>query len=1242
MAARSPGVAGGIGGTPFIELHCHSAYSFLDGTSLPDELARRAGELGYTALALTDHNSVSGSMELAQAAAACGVRAIHGAELDVIAAGGDARQDRHGTHPPGGPPTDGRHLTLLVRDARGWRSLCRLLTLAHAHTREGPGRERGEPSVSLEAVCEHSEGLVCLTGCAGRGVHDEPTARRLLDAFGPRGLRVELQRPYARHDRARNRALQALARRLGVACVATGDVHAHARSRAELQDAFVALRAHTTLDASEPLRRGNHSHVLAAPAAMAARFAEHPAAVRETLRLAEELRFDLTRDLGYRYPGSEDPGAARRLAELCVARLDERYGAQAAAVRSEAAARLEEELRIIDALRLAGFFLLHHELLELAREVALEVRGPDSARALLAPGRGRGSSVSSIVCYLTGLSHIDPVANRLLLGRFLHTGLESLPDIDLDFPRDIREVLIPRVHERYGRERAALVAAFPTFRARGAVRELGKVLGLPPGELERVARAADSHRAVTAHDLDTLLGDPARAAAHGPDATPGDELRNPAPHPSSSNRRPPGDASSAAARPGAHLSPRWAWLARLAAEAYGLPRHLSQHSGGMVLATRPLVDCCPVVPAAMEGRQMVQWDKDSCADAGFLKIDLLGLGMLSAVERCVDLIADARGERLDLSRIPFDDPATFRAVRRADTVGVFQIESRAQMQSLRRTLPESLDDLTVQVALVRPGPIQGGAVNPYIDRRRRLRADPAYEVPFPHPSLRGVLGGTLGTIVFQDQVLEVAQAFAGFSTREADGLRRAMSRKRSHEALRFHRERFLAGARRHVGADPACAQRVWEMVEGFAGFGFPKAHGAAFGLLAYQSTWLRVHFGPEFLCALLGEQPMGFYAPDTLLHEAAGRGIPVLGLDVNASGVECSVEAVPSPPLSPVGRRGVGESDGVVEEVGAGGTRLGVRLGLGYVKDVRVEEIRELVAERERGGPFRDLGELAARCGAGHPTLEQLAWSGACDGLVDGDGSEAAGSTNARDAVHSADARRRLALWQLGVAAPGRAAAGEGTQLALPLELPEAPRLRPLSRWQRLIADYATAGVTVGDHVMAALRPRLTAHLLATSPQLARLPQGSAVTVAGLVIARQRPGTAKGTMFLLFEDEWGHVNLIVPRAVYERHRPLARAEPLLLARGRLERTAVERLAGLEEVPPVVNVVVRELAALERHLASAPEEEAAAQAQVHRLPGAFADGAAQTDRETEEDGAEMGATMRAVAPPVQSFAAGRRR
>jgi len=1193
---------------PYVELHCHSAYSFLDGVSLPEELARSAGELGHAALALTDHNSVSGSMELAQLAADYRVRAIHGAEIDILLdpAGGHAGGVRHTDGPPAsgegraarageagltdGPPASGEgraahHLTLLVREERGWSNLCRIITLAHAHTREGSHRrEQGQPAVAVQTLIDHAEGLVCLTGCAGRGVRDEATVRRLLDAFGPRDLYVELQRPYARDDRARNRGLAALARRLGIRCVATGNVHAHTRARAELQDAFVALRHHATLDASEPLRRGNNSHVMSSPQAMASRFADHPKAVRETLLLAERLTFDLSRDLGYRYPGAEDESASRRLAELCGTRLQERYGASPRALHEEARARLQQELGVIDRLGLAGFFLLHHDMLELARKVALEVRGPDSVRALLAPGRGRGSSVSSLVCYLTGLSHIDPIANKLAIGRFLHEDLRGLPDIDLDFPRDIRERLIPRVHERYGHDRAALVAAFPTFRARGAIRELGKVLGLPTGEIERVARGAD------------VYGPARQGVEHDIAAAPGGG------------------------------SERWRWLTRLVEQAYGLPRHLSQHPGGMIVATRPLIDCCPVAPAAMEGRQMVQWDKDSCADAGFLKIDLLGLGMLSAVERCVEEIARAHGERIDLSRIPFDDPATFRAIRAADTVGVFQIESRAQMQSLLRTRPMNLEDLTIQVAIVRPGPIQGGAINPYIERRRRLREDPTYEIPYEHPSLEPVLRETLGTIIFQDQVMQVAEVFAGFSPGEADGLRRAMSRKRSHETLQRHRERFLEGAQRHADVEEQTAERVWTMVEGFAGFGFPKAHSAAFGLLAYQSTWLRVHYGAEFLCALLNEQPMGFYAPDSLVHEAENRGIAMLGLDVNASRVQCTVQ------------------------------EGGVRLGLGYIKSIPSVEAHALVAERERNGPFRSLGDLASRAGVRRGTLEQLAWSGACDGLISG----------------HVQAGRRSALWQLGLATPaqpfreqgrpareGAAAQDESTQLALPLELPAAPSLRQLGRWGRLIADYSTSGVTIGEHVLAVLRERLTVAKLVTSAQLARLPTGYEVAVAGLVIARQRPGTAKGTMFLLFEDEFGTINLIVSKAVYERHRQLARAEPLLLARGRLERSQepTDMTAWSphrEQIRPVINVIVRELAPLERFLVHGLEasDGTNAGAGVHHLPGGEhtlgerrrpgrGQRAPSADEE-ELEGAEVGSSMRAAAPPVQSFAAGRRR
>jgi error-prone DNA polymerase len=1150
----------------YVELHCHSAFSFLDGASLPDELAAAAVRLGYDALALTDHNALAGSMEFAQAAASLGLRAIHGAEIDL---------------------EDERHLTLLVESTQGWRNLCRIITRAHAEDRLPlPSRRNGAPpegsrgslrrvarppAVPLEFVLEHAAGLVCLSGCAQRGVHDEPTLRRLLEAFGPDHLRVELQRPFQRHDRALNRALAGLSGRLGVPCVATGNVHAHARTRAPLQDAFVALRHHATLDASEPERRGNFAHVLAGPAAMAARFEDHPRAVAESRALAERLTFDLTADLGYRYPGSEDEEAGRRLAELCAARFDERYPA-GDAKRAAAQSRLEEELRVIEALGLPGFFLLHRDLLELAREVAVQVRGPDTARALLPPGRGRGSSVSSIVCYLTGLSHIDPIRNELMLGRFLNDELTALPDIDLDFPRDVREVLIPRVHERYGSERSALVAAFPTFRTRGAIRELGKVLGLPAGELERVARGADPFggRSGVEGDIGIALGDAQRGRAG-----------------------------------------RWAWLARLCDEAYGLPRHLSQHSGGMIVSTRPLIDCCPVLPAAMEGRQLCQWDKDSCSDAGFLKIDLLGLGMLSAVERCVETIARTRGERVDLSRIPFDDRETYAAIQEADTMGVFQIESRAQMASLRRTRPESLDDLTVQVAIVRPGPIVGGAVNPYIARRQRLREDPGYQVPYDHPSLEPVLRDTLGTIIFQDQVLEVAVAFAGFSLGEAEGLRRAMSRKRSAEAIAAYHDRFVEGAARTHGVDAATAERVYEMVQGFSGFGFPKAHGAAFGLLAYQSTWLRVHYAPEFLCGLLNEQPMGFYPSDTLAHEAQRRGIELLAPDVNASDVECTVEARPPP-------------DGLASQGTAASPSsppAAVRIGLGYVNGVRADEVAALVAARREGGTFRSLAELASRAGAGRPSLEKLAWAGACDRVIGVESSQA----------------RRAALWQLGVAAPGERVR-EGTQLSLPLEVAAAPELRPLGAWDAMVADYATTGMTLGSHPLALLRPGLPAGTVSCR-DLGSLPHEAKVRIGGLVVARQRPGTAKGIVFLLLEDEFGTVNLIVPPPVYERHRLTVRTEPLLLAEGRLEKlpiaggainVMVHSIGSLDAPTPEQGAVI-DLA--ERAAAAAPLEEAEEQA------GAGGEG---EERVAAAGGGAGLADFRGVAPPVLSFAAGRRR
>jgi len=1047
----------------YAELHAHSAYSFLDGASLPEELAVRAAELGYEALALTDHDGVYGSLEFAHAAKAFGVRPITGAEVTL---------------------DDNSHLTLLVESSQGYSNLCRLLTAAHKETRPGTrsldmsqgqdlsrdlsrrrdmSRDLVPPALEQALLEELHDGLVCLSGCARNGlaVRNPNAAARLAQIFGHERFFVELQRPYERGDVRRNAALRDLAETLGVATVVTGDPHAHARSRVGLQDTLVAIRNRTSLDGCERERRGNHESVLLSPAEVVERFPDDRDAVARTVELAQRLEFDLTQELGYRYPdfSDGDEPAIKQLRALCDRLFRERY-ASLNGHKRRARQRLDEELDLIERIGLAGFFLLHWEVLELAREVATEVRGRSVARQVLPPGRGRGSSVGSIVCYLTGLSHVDPVAADLSLGRFLNDELSSVPDIDLDFPRDIREKLIVRVTEKYGREHAALVASFATYRSRGAIRDVGKALGLPFAELERLARITDGWNATRVRDELASL----------PDAE--TKLR----------------------------SPRWRAFVELCTELAGLPRHISQHPGGMVISSRPLVELVPVQPCAMAGRQMVQWDKDSCSDAGFLKIDLLGLGMLSAVEDCVEQVARVHGETIDLSRIPLRDPDVYEEIQNADTVGTFQIESRAQMQTLLRTRPENLDDLTIQVAIMRPGPIQSKSVHPFIDRRQALREDPSFVAPVEHPLLEEPLRETLGTIIFQDQVLEVAMAVAGFSIGEAEGLRRALSRKRSEAAIEAFRGRFVEGAM-GKGLEERLAHTIYDKVAGFAGFGFPKSHSAAFALLAYQSAWLRHHYPGEFLCALLNEQPMGFYPPASLVRDAQRRGVEVRAPDVNRSGVKARIE------------------DGAV------------RIGLNYVAHVSDDDAAAVVAAQ----PFADVRELSQRTELSQDTLESLVASGACDCF---------------------DGPRRVLLWELGLVPQSENVAGSGgkqRQLALPLDpTVETPALREQTPWERMLADYRTTSLSVGVHPLELLRPHLPDGVL-SSAELERCGNGRRVRVAGMAVARQRPSTAKGVVFMLLEDEHGQMNLIVPPPVYERYRALVRGEPLLLAQGRFER-----------------------------------------------------------------------------------------
>jgi error-prone DNA polymerase len=1048
----------------YVELHCHSAYSFLDGASHPEELALRAAELGYEAIALTDHEGVYGSLEFARAAKDFGVRAITGAEVTL-----------HG----------GAHVTLLVESAQGYANLCRLLTAAHAHTRPKEG-ELMPPALDPVLLGELNDGLVCLSGCArdGLGARDPNAAVELARAFGPDRFFVELQRPFERGDARRNALLRDLAAHTGVRTLVTGNVHSHHPRRTALQDVLVAIRHNTSLEASERERRGNRESILRPPAELLELFPDDRDAVLRTAEVAERLEFDLTAELGYRYPDFSDGDvpAIAQLAQVCEEAFAERYPPSNRLLLRQARVRLETELKLIDQLGLAGFFLLHWEVLELARELAHGIRGPGSPRRFLPPGRGRGSSVGSIVCYLTGLSHVDPVAQNLSLGRFLNRELVSVPDIDLDFPRDIREQLIVGVTERYGREHASLVASFSTYRARGAIRDVGKALGLPFAELERLARVSDGWNAKKVAEELALLPDAERRL----------------------------------------LSPRWRAFAELTREIAGLPRHISQHPGGMVISSRPLVELVPVQPAAMTGRQLCQWDKDSCSDAGFLKIDLLGLGMLSAVENCVEQIAEVYGEPVDLSRIPLDDAHVFKDIQRADTIGDFQIESRAQMQSLLRTKPENIDDLTVQVALVRPGPIQGKAVHPYIDARERLRVDPDYVPPVDHELLREPLLDTHGVVVFQDQVLEVAMALAGFTIGEAEGLRRAMSRKRSEEAIEAFRQRFVEGAMEN-GVDAETADRVYDKLAAFSGFGFPKSHAAAFGLLAYQSAWLRHHYPAEFLCSLLNAQPMGFYPPSSLVRDAQRRGVEIRPPDVNLSEVSCTWEE------------------------GA------VRMGLTYVKSVGEDDAEAVVSERLARGEFEDGGDLARRVPLDARELEALVKSGACDRW----------------------GKRRDLLWELGLATRPRTVQRVHEQLTLELDPTVAtPELPDLTTWERMLADYSTTGVSIDVHPLTLLRPHLPPDVL-PSEALNSRPHRSRVAFAGMAVARQRPATASGIVFMLLEDELGQVNLIVSPELYERNRAIVRGEPLLLVRGRFEHIKDNRnivVDSLESLGPLARKI----------------------------------------------------------------------
>ena len=1069
----------------YTELHLHTAYSFLDGASPPEDYIAEASRLGYSALAITDHNGLYGAMEFAQAAAAAGIHPIIGAEITL---------------------SDDSHLTLIAENRTGYANLCRLITAIHHDRPPLPVLPADDAltgdDLILSHLADYAEGLILLTGCrhgqlaqlvdAGQIATARQVLQRYIQWFGPSNVFVELQQNHVFGDTPRIEHLVHLAETSGVRYVATGNVHYHHRNRSHLQDVLVSIKHRTTLDGSHRQRRANSEFYLHTPEEMEILFQNYPEAIRSTELIADRCAgFTIANPkmLEYTFPDfplETGESADQHLARVCWQEFARKYSGTR--LHSSAKERLTRELDIIAQLNLSGFFLIYRELLALSKEIAAELRGPNrtGSRSFLPPGRGRGSAVSSIVCYLIGLSPIDPVQHNLYLGRFLNEDLRSVPDIDIDFPREIREKMIERVYEVFGHDHVALVCAFSTYRLRSAVRDVGKALGLPAADLDRIARLSEPGRASSLEDaLDHL--------------------------PEYGSRK--------------HVPP-WSHLIALSRQLVHFPRHITQHVGGMVISAQPLNEIVPIQPTTMDGRFICQWDKDSCNDARFIKIDFLALGMLSLVEECLDLIDQRSSAPVDLSRIRFDDEDVFRMIQEGDTIGTFQVESRAQIQMIRRTKPANLEDLIVQVAIVRPGPIIGGAVTPFVQRR----LDPNFKPTYDHPDLEDALSETLGVVLYQEQVVQVAEILAGFTPGQADQLRRTMTRKRSAEALAAMKETFIQGCLNNTSLSAPVtlevAERVYGRLSGFAEYGFPKSHATAFGLLAYQSCWLKQNYPTEFLCALLNNQPMGFYPPHVLINDGKRNGLRIKRPDINTSDLNCTVE----------------------------GPRT-IRIGFSYIKGLTEDDAERLLENRRQQGPFHSLADLIRRVPLRTDTLENLIAAGVLDDF---------------------GLQRRELLWQIGLfvrptrfGSRSNEAKARGRQLALPLSIAQDHvELPPTTSWERTIDAYRVLGMSLQYHPLQLLRSKFPTHMVSTR-ELPSLPDGYRVQVPGLIVCRQRPGTAKGITFLLLEDEHGLVNVVVYPNLYEKQRLEVRSTPMLVVEGKVQLSdnnvnlIAERLLSLE-------------------------------------------------------------------------------
>ena len=1038
----------------YVELHARSAFSFLEGASLPEILMSRCAQLQMPAMALLDRNGLYGAPRFHITAQKLGLRAHIGAEIAVRDAGERVRPPDWLPHHV--PPEPVR-LALLAESVTGYQNLCRLIT--RYKLREGT---KAEGAAMLADIEEHTEGLICLTGgdegplasALSRGGFDEGLSEveRLVNLFGPQNVYVELQRHCDRAEEHRNQAAVRIARTLKLPLLATNGVsHARTQDR-EVIDVLTTIRHHCTLQTAGRLLALNSERYLRSPREMQELFRDLPEAIHNTMELSARLSYEM-RDLGYRFPSYPVPDGDTMqsfLEKRTYEGVRDRYlPKRDAKLLEKAQQQAKRELALIGQLELAGYFLIVWDIVRFCRRENILVQG-------------RGSAANSVVCYALGITAIDPVGMELLFERFLTAERGEWPDIDLDLPSgDHREHAIQYVYQRYGELGAAMTANVITYRGKSAAREAGKALGFDAETLNRLTKLVSAWE--WKGPTDTL---------HDSFRTAGFDIRH----------------------------RRIIKYLEICERMQDIPRHLGQHSGGMVICAGQLNAVVPLERASMPGRTVIQWDKEDCADMKIIKVDLLGLGMMAVLEDCLELVPKHYKQPLDLAQLAHNDPEVYRTLQRADTVGMFQVESRAQMSALPRNRPVRFYDLVVQVAIIRPGPIVGKMMNPYMKRRQGKEA-----VTYAHPLLEPVLKRTLGVPLFQEQLIRMSMIVANFSGGEAEELRRAMGMRRSQARMRELEAKLRRGMTDN-GVLPDPQEQIIQSIQSFALYGFPESHAASFALIAYASAYLKCHYLAAFTAAMLNNQPMGFYSPSTLVKDAQLHGLRVKPIDVLRSDWRCTIEP----------------------ESNSAANRFSLRLGLLYARGLR-QEVGEALVQARNNRTFESIHDLSLRVPELRKNdLTMLAKIGALNWLGEN--------------IH-----RRDALWQVEYA--GRPT---GPLLSkLPEQTEESP-LAPMTVDERLAADFHGTGVTVGPHPMAYHRDALSRMGIVCSSDLQNLKDGRKTRIAGCVIARQRPGTAKGFVFLSLEDETGISNAIVTPAVYEQYRRVVTYGKFLLIEGKLQ------------------------------------------------------------------------------------------